>query len=154
MKLPRSIAFVLLTTLLAACSSGPPKRVYPPQATLQELRVQPDGQVAVNMRVQNFSTVPMTFSRLQATLTLAGTEAARIDIDPAVTVGPGSNEPVRHAFVPPAAVKSAIDAGFADGRSVRYQIAGSIVSREPESDDDFTYNSALDPVPGLACVLR
>ena len=69
-------AFVVfsLCVLLAACSSGPPRRVYPPQATVQELRVQADGQVAATLRIQNFSTVPMTFTRLQATLTLAAGE--------------------------------------------------------------------------------
>ena len=150
----RSLAALLLLILLAACSSGPPVRVFPPQVTVQELKVQTDGQVVATLRVQNFSTVPMTFSRLQATLTLAGTEAATIDIDPAVTVGPGSNEPVRHAFVPPPAVKSAIDATFANGRSLRYQLAGRIASSVPGSEDDITYSSALDPVPGLTGVLR
>ena len=66
-------AFVVfsLCVLLAACSSGPPRRVYPPQATVQELRVQPDGQIAATLRVQNFSTVPMTFNRVQAAIPVA-----------------------------------------------------------------------------------
>ena len=148
-------AFVVfsLCVLLAACSSGPPRRVYPPQATVQELRVQADGQVAATLRIQNFSTVPMTFTRLQATLTLAGGEAARIDIDPSLTVGPGSNELVRHVFAPTPAVKAALDAAFAGSRSVRYALAGRIADSEGR-DDEFSYDSALDPVPGLPGVLR
>ena len=149
----RVFAVFSLCLLLAACSSGPPRRVYPPQATVQELRVQPDGRIAATLRIQNFSTVPMTFNRLQATLTLAGTEAARIDIDPSLTVGPGSNELVKHEFAPTPAVKAALDAAFAGSRSVRYALAGRIADSEGR-DDEFTYDSALDPVPGLTGVLR
>src|SRR5687767_13954109 len=157
MKSLRSFAALplfALIALLAGCAGGPPVRVYPPQATVQELRVQADGQYVATLRVQNFSTVPMTFSSLQATLTLAGHEATRIDIDPALTVGPGSNELVKHVFAPPPAVKAAIDQAFAGNRSVRYQLDGHIASRDPGSDDPITYGSALDPVPGLTGVLR
>ena len=154
MAVMRWLALSILMLTLAGCASGPPVRVFPPQATVQELRVQPDGQVVATLRVQNFSTVPMTFSRLLATLTLADHEAARIDIDPSITVGPGSNELVRHVFVPPAGVKAAIDAAFAGNRSVRYRIEGRLASRDPGTDDAFDYSSALDPVPGLPGVLR
>src|SRR5688572_20120342 len=150
----RPLLLLSFLALLAACSSGPPVRVYPPQATVQELRLQPDGQVNLSLRVQNFSTVPMTFSRLQATLTLGGQEAVRIDFDPALTVGPGSNELVAHSFAPPPAVKATLDQAFAGSRSVRYQLSGSIVSSDPGSDDEFEYSSALDPVPGLPGVMR
>ena len=150
----RTLAVLLLMLLLAACASGPPVRVYPPQASLQELRVQPDGTYVAMLRVQNFSTVPMTFSRLTATLTLADHEATRFDFDPTLTVGPGSNELVRHEFVPPAEVKRAVDAAFAASRSVRYRIEGRLASSDPGSDDAYEYASALDPVPGLPGVLR
>jgi len=150
----RTLVLLIVAATLAACAGGPPVRVFPPQATVQELRVQADGQYVATLRVQNFSTVPMTFSRLQATLTLADHEATRIDIDPSLTVGPGSNELVRHAFVPSADVKRAVDAAFAGNRSVRYRLEGRIASRDPGSDDPFDYSSAIDPVPGLPGVLR
>ena len=154
MAVTRWIALLCLTLLLAACSSGPPVRVFPPQASVQELRVQADGRIVASIRVQNFSTVPMTFSHLQATLTLAGHEATRIDVDPSLTVGPGSNELVRHEFVASAEVKAAIDAAFSGNRSVRYRLEGRLASSDPGSDDAFDYSSALDPVPGLPGVLR
>ena len=149
----RAFAVFSVCILLAACSSGPPKRVFPPQATVQELRVQPDGQIAATLRVQNFSTVPMTFNRVQATLTLAGAEAARFDFDPALTVGPGSNELVTRPFAPTPAVKSTLDAAFAGSRPVRYTLEGRIADSTGR-DDAFKYDSALDPVPGLTGVLR
>ena len=150
-----SAAFLLLlVALLAGCSGAPPKRVFPPQATIQELRVQVDGQWVAQIRLQNFSTVPMRFSRLQATLTVAGQEATRIDIDPGISVGPGSNETVSHVFTPTAGPRAAVSDAFANRRAVRYQLAGRIASSEHATDDAFDYSSALNPVPGLTGVLR
>ncbi len=144
----------LLILLLAACSSGPPKRIFPPQASVQELRVQDDGQWVAQIRLQNFSTVPMRFSRLQATLSIAGQEASRIDIDPAMSVGPGSIELVQHVFTPAAGPRAAVSEAFANRRSVRYQLIGKLASSEHGTDDAFDYSSALNPVPGLTGVLR
>jgi hypothetical protein len=152
-KLPALLS-LLLIALLAGCSGAPSKRVFPPQANLQELRVQADGQWVAQIRLQNFSTVPMRFSRLQATLSIAGQEATRIDIDPGISVGPGSNEIVSHVFTPMGGPREAVSAAFANRRSVRYQLTGRIVSAEHATDDDFDYTSALNPVPGLTGVLR
>ena len=152
-KLQAALALLLLA-LVAGCASGPPKRVYPPQASLQEVRVQADGQWVAQVRIQNFSTVPMRFSRLEATLTVNGQEATRISIDPGLSVGPGSNELVQHVFTPAAGPKAAVDQALASRRAVRYQLTGRIASSEPSTDHPFEYQSALDPVPGLAGILR
>lgn len=156
--LMRNVKILLLAALallLAACAgSGPPKRVFPPQASLQELRVQPDGQWAANIRIQNFSTVPMRFSSLDATLLIDGREAARIVLDPGLSVGPGSNELVTHVFTPSDAARATVDAALANRRNVRYVLSGRIGTSEPRTDHPFDYQSGLDPVPGLAGVLR
>lgn len=152
-KLHSALALLLLA-LVAGCASGPPKRIFPPQASLQELRVQPDGQWVAQVRIQNYSTVPMRFSRLEATLTVNGQEATRISLDPGLSVGPGSNELVQHVFTPAAGPKAAVDQALATRRAVRYQLTGRIASSEPSTDHPFEYQSALDPVPGLAGILR
>jgi hypothetical protein len=150
-----SVVFViLLATALAACASGPPKRVFPPQGSLQELRVDADGQWVARIRVQNFSTVPMRFSRVEATLSINGEEATRLVLSPDLTVGPGSNEIFEHRFTPTAGPKATVDQALANRRSVRYQLTGRIASSEPVTDHPFDYQSALDPVPGLSGVLR
>lgn len=154
MRKPRAALAFLLLALVAACASGPPKRVYPPQASLQELRVQADGQWVAQVRIQNFSTVPMRFSRLEATLSVNGQEASRISLDPGLSVGPGSNELVQHVFTPAAGPKAAVDQALASRRAVRYQLSGRIASSEPATDHPFEYQSALDPVPGLTGILR
>jgi hypothetical protein len=148
-------AFVILLAItLAACASGPPKRVFPPQGSLQELRVDADGQWVARIRVQNFSTVPMRFSRVEATLSINGEEATRLVLSPELTVGPGSNEIFEHRFAPAAGPKAAVDQALANRRAVRYQLTGRIASSEPVTDHPFDYQSALDPVPGLAGILR
>jgi len=139
---------------VAGCASGPPKRVFPPQVSLKELQVQGDGQWVAQVRIQNYSTVPMRFSRLEATLSVNGQEATRISIDPGLSVGPGSNELVQHVFMPAAGPKAAVDQALANRRAVRYQLTGRIASSEPATDHPFDYQSALDPIPGLTGVLR
>lgn len=153
-SIPTLLLSIGLLALLAGCGGGPPKRVYPPQANLQELQVQPDGRWVAKIRLQNFSTVPMRFSRFEATLSVGGQEATRINIDPAMSVGPGSIEVVSHAFTPAAGPRAAVDQALANRRSIRYQLVGRIASSEPSTDNPFEYQSGLDPVPGLPGVLR
>jgi len=154
MRKPQAVVALLLLALVAGCASGPPKRVFPPQVSLKELQVQADGQWVAQVRIQNYSTVPMRFSRLEATLSVNGQEATRISIDPGLSVGPGSNELVQHVFMPAAGPKAAVDQALANRRAVRYQLTGRIASSEPATDHPFDYQSALDPIPGLTGVLR
>ena len=155
MRKPSLAALVLVfVALLAACAGGPPKRVYPPQASVQELRVQDDGSWRLSLRIRNFSTVPMRFSRLQASFTVGGHEATRFDFDPGVAVGPGSAELVEQVFTPGPGARDAVQQAMANRRSVAYLLSGRLASSDPGTDDDIEYPSRLDPVPGLDGVLR
>lgn len=150
----RLIVILLVSLLLAACAGGPPKRVYPPQASVQELRVLEDGSWRLSLRIRNFSTVPMRFSRLQASFTVGGHDATRFDLDPGVTVGPGSAELVEQVFTPGAGARDAVAQALARRSSVAYVLSGRLASSDPGTDDAFDYPSRLDPVPGLDGVLR
>ena len=145
---------ILALPLLAACAGGPPKRVYPPQASVQELRVQDDGSWKLSLRIRNFSTVPMRFSRLQARFTVGGHDATRFDFDPGITVGPGSAELVEQVFTPGPGARDAVKQALANRRSVAYLLSGRLASSDPGTDDKIEYPSRLDPVPGLDGVLR
>ena len=83
-----------------------------------------------------------------------GREATRIALDPGLSVGPGSNELVTHVFQPSDAARAAVDAALAKRGSVRYVLSGRIATSEPKTDHPFDYQSGLNPVPGLAGVLR
>src|SRR5690606_8819413 len=61
MKPARPIAWLVLArcaALLASCASGPVRRVSEPAARIQQLTVQADGRWDVELRLQNFSSIP------------------------------------------------------------------------------------------------
>lgn len=153
-RLLPALLVLLAMTLLAACAGGPPKRIFPPAATVQELRLEPDGAWTLRLRIQNYSTVPMRFDRVDATLTIDGQEAGRMDFDPGLSIGPGSAESFEQRLAPAAGPKAAVEAALAARRGVRYQLQGRIASAEHKTNHDIAYQSALDPVPGLDGVLR
>lgn len=146
---------ILLLTLLAACSSGPRKRIFAPTASIQELAVQADGQWQVRVRIQSFSNVPHTVSELTATLRIDGIDAATLNVSPAVAIGPQSAE-VEDLLIAPATDAAArVTAALESGRRVDYALNGTLVSTEPNRRRDaFTFEGQLWPVPGLPGVLR
>jgi len=139
---------------LAACGSGPPKRIYPPKASVQELLAGANGRWTLKIRVENFSTVPMTFSAVDAKLTVAGQEAGRVVAPTTLTIGPESADVVTATLAPATAGKIAVANALALKKTVRYELSGKITSRDPNRDFDFKFESALSPVPGLDGMLR
>jgi hypothetical protein len=140
---------------LTACTSAPPKRIYPPKASVQELLAGAGGTWTLKIRLENFSTVPMTFSAVDAQLTVAGQDAGRIAVPTTLTVGPESADVFTATITPAVAGKIAVANALASKRTVRYQLTGKITSHEPKNRDfDFTFESALSPVPGLDGMLR
>jgi len=138
---------------IAACG-GPVKRIFPPQLSLQEIVLQADGQVGVKFRIQNFSTVQTSYSRISGNLTLGNTETIALDFNPGVSVGPGSNEIVQKSLPLSAATRSAITAAIQNRSRIGYKLSGEITSSEPRGRYDIKYESALNAVPGLNGTLR
>lgn len=151
--MPARLALLALTLLLAACG-GPVKRVWPPQASLQELAVQADGQWRLTLRVQNISTVPMRFDRIDLRLRVAGVEAGQLAPAGVLAVGANSAEVVDVLISPPPAARAPMDAVLLSRHTLRYRLDGRIESGEPRGRYDIEFESALSPVPGLDGVLR
>jgi vesicle coat complex subunit len=147
------LAFVLLTILLAACG-GPVKRVFPPQVSLQEVVLNANGEVSAKFRIQNYSTVTTRFSRIVSNLSISGNEAARLDFNPDVSIGPGSIEVVSQTFALSPGAKASIETALKNRSRISYSLSGEINSSEPRSNFDIKYESALNPVPGLPNTLR
>jgi len=145
---------VILFMALAGCGSGPPKRIYPPKASVQELLAGTTGQWTLKIRLENFSTVPMTFSAVDAKLTMAGQEAGRVFAPTTLTIGPESADVITVTMAPATPGKIAVANALALKRTVRYELIGKITSRELKRDFDFKFESALSPVPGLDGMLR
>lgn len=157
--MPRHAAFLMsvlvLALTLAACSSGPRKRIFPPTASIQELHVTAEGQWRVQLRIQSFSNVPHTVSALSARLRVGGVEAAILQLAPELTIGPQNAEVEELLLTPSADAAARVSAALDAGRSVTYALDGTLTSTAPDKRrDDFTFEGQLWPQPGLPGVLR
>ncbi|MCF7222766.1 LEA type 2 family protein [Marilutibacter chinensis] len=152
------LGFALLAALLAACSSGPVRRVSEPAARLQQLTVGTDGSWTVQVRIENYSSIPMRFDRFELTLQAGGHEAGTLQASPALDIGPESADVVETRLMPSAAAKLAVADALAAGRGLGYQLTGKVVATPEESrkprDFEVEYRSSLNPAPGLPGVLR
>ncbi|MEO6172807.1 MAG: hypothetical protein ABIP02_06795 [Arenimonas sp.] len=149
----KKIIMLCLMLGMAACG-GPIKRVFPPQVSLQEIVLQADGQVAVKFRIQNYSTLPTRYSRITGSLKFGDIEAATLDFNPDISVGPGSNEIVQQRFRLGSAAQNAINAAIKNRSRLGYKLSGEITSSEPRGRYEIKYESALNAVPGLSGTLR
>ena len=140
--------FVLCATLsLAACGSGPAKRVSAPTASVQELAVQADGSWRLLVRVQNFSNVSMTFDLLEAGLEVDGKQVGTISRALDLDVPGGSADVFETTLTPASAIRL-------EATDFAYRLKGRITSREPRGDFSFERASRLSPVPGLGATWR
>jgi hypothetical protein len=149
---------LMLPLLIGACgSSGPVRRVSEPSANIQQLSVRADGSWSVDLRIDNFSSVPMRFDGISLAMTIAGEQAGTLQGRPALSIGPETADVATLALVPTTGAKIAIADALARGRSIDYHLQGSLVAA-PENGGARTYqvkrDNALSPVPGLAGVLR
>jgi hypothetical protein len=150
----RLILLSLLLTCLSGCAHGPKQRINPPVASLQELTVQADGHWQLQLRLQNYSTVPTTFASIHARLVVGGQDAGEISVTPNITIGPDSADAVPVSLVPTLAAKTVVAAALASGQPASYSLQGEISSSTPKREDKFQFDSSLNPAPGLRGVLR
>jgi hypothetical protein len=153
----RIVSMLLLGSLLAACG-GPVKRVSVPTASVQQLTVHADGSWSVDLRIENFSSVPMRFDAVSLALTVAGESAGTLQGQPRLTIGPESADVVSLALGPGAAARIVVADALAARRNLPYTLVGRVVAAAEEASHARSYrldrSSALSPVPGLPGVLR
>jgi hypothetical protein len=143
--------------LLAACSHGPVRRISEPSAQVQQLTVRADGRWSVELRIENFSSIPMRFDSVDLALAFGENEAGHVTAQPAITIGPESADVVAVVFTPQAAGKLAVADALAGGRSIAYTLGGTITATPDEARQrsfDVKRGSQLNPAPGLPGVLR
>lgn len=157
MKSMRWIGWACCALLLAACASGPVRRVSEPAASIQQLTVRANGSWSVDLRIENFSSIPMRFDAVDLALTIGEQAAGNVTAQPALSVGPESADVVTVVFTPQVAGKLAVADALAGGRSIDYALEGRLDATPDESKQrsfDVEYRSALSPAPGLPGVLR
>ena len=153
----RIIAMALLCALLAACGGGPVRRVSEPAASIQQLTVRADGAWSVDLRINNFSSIPMHFDRISLALTVGAESAGTLQGQPAIAIGPESADVVTLTLTPTSAARIVLADALASRRSIAYTLKGS-VDATPDEDRirnfDIDRSSSLTPAPGLPGVLR
>ncbi len=143
--------------LLAACTSGPVRRVSEPSARIQQLTVAADGSWSTELRIENFSSIPMRFDTLRLDLEVEEHAAGTLQAAPGVTIGPESADVVTVAVAPTAAAKFAVAKALADGLSIEYSLQGTMTATPNEGrqrEFEMERRSALSPAPGLPGVMR
>ncbi|TZF87198.1 LEA type 2 family protein [Cognatilysobacter lacus] len=153
----RTVLALLFATVLAACTHGPVRRVSEPTAQLQQLTVRADGAWDVQLRLQNYSSIPMRFDRVRLALTAGTQPAGDIVATPAVDIGPESADVVSITLQPSTAAKLAVADALAAGRGIDYALKGEIAAtpeKKSQKTFDVEHRSALNPAPGLPGVLR
>lgn len=143
-----------LLLLLSACASGPTIRYFPPQASLKELKQQPDGQWLAQVRVQNFSTGAMDFSEIHLKIQIQDGSWAELSGPASLNIG-ASNAEVLSLSVPFSTdTLQAIRDRQEKTQPLRYRLEGSLRSRDPSRTYPLTYDGRLNPAPGLSGVYR
>src|SRR5690606_3214734 len=152
-----TFAAIAATTLsmlvLAACgSSGPVRRVSEPSASIQQLSVRADGSWSLDLRLNNFSSIPMRFDAVDLAMTVQGQPPATLRSNPGFTIGPESADVATLQLVPPAGAKIAIADALARGSAIGYELKGTITATPEDGKPrvfEFQRDNALAPVPGL-----
>ncbi|HRO28240.1 MAG TPA: LEA type 2 family protein [Luteimonas sp.] len=153
-----AVAMLLVVALVACSSSGIPRRISDPAASLQQLTVQADGRWSIELRLQNYSSIAMRFDSVSFALAIDEEDAGTLAAQPTLTIGPESADVVTVEFDPSANARLLMAGRLADGRGVGYRLEGTInaapTDRGKARDYKVKRDSQLSPVPGLAGVLR
>lgn len=154
----RWIGLTLAALLLAGCSSGPVRRVSEPAARLQQLTVRADGSWSLEVRIENFSSIPMRFDAIDLSLEIAPEAGAgQLRASPALSIGPESADVITLTMTPQAAAKIAVADALASGRTVSYTLRGRVDATPDQAKSrsfDIDRSSVLSPAPGMPGVLR
>ncbi|MDR6992995.1 hypothetical protein [Luteimonas sp. 3794] len=157
MKPWKLLTILLMASALAACVTGQ-RRVSEPAASIQQLSVGADGNWSVDLRLQNYSSIPMRFESIRFVLTVDGVNAGTLEDTTGLTIGPESPDILSLSLVPSAEGRLHAADALATGRSLAYRLEGSIRAAPDDRGSARAYtvrrDSSLNPVPGLPGVLR
>jgi hypothetical protein len=151
------LCVVALTALLSACGGGGMiKRVSEPAVGIQQLTVQADGTWSVDLRIDNFSSVPMTFDTVSLAIKIGDEAAGTLTASPALPVGPESADIATIKLTPTSAARIAMADALASRQTISYSLDGTVGASADGRSRTFQLErrNQLNPVPGLPGVLR
>ena len=153
----RWISFLLFSIFLVACNSGPVRRVSEPATSIQQLTVNADGSWSLDLRLQNYSSIPMRFDSADLAITVGDQAAGTLRAAPGISIGPESADVVTLPFKPSAEARMAVADALAGRHSLGYTLKGKLQAVPDEKKSrsfDIDSRNTLNPVPGLDGVLR
>jgi hypothetical protein len=153
----KMLCAVALTALLSACGGGGMvKRVSEPAVGIQQLTVQADGTWSVDLRIDNFSSVPMTFDTVSLAIKIGDEDAGTLTASPALPVGPESADIATIKLTPTSAARIAMADALASRQTISYSLDGTVGASADGRPRTFQpeRRNQLNPVPGLPGVLR
>lgn len=158
MRLRTRYALVALIALaMTACGSGKVKRVSEPAASIQQLAVDSEGNWAVQLRLRNYSSMPMRFDTVSLAVKVGDESAGTLNASPAVSIGPESADVVSVRMQPSSSARIVVADALAGGRTLFYELEGT-VSATPEERKQRSFEvksrNSLNQAPGLPGVLR
>ncbi len=158
MCLSRGLIVGLLCGLtLSACGDGVVRRVSEPTASIQQLTVHADGSWSLDLRLQNYSSIPMRFERVALDITVGDQSAGRLDQPIGISIGPETADVVTATLQPSSLARITVADVLAQWRSLPYQLKGTVwASPQDKKQRDFEVDArnTLNPAPGLSGVLR
>jgi len=90
---PLKLFSVVTVLAIAGCFGGPTHPINPPNASIQQLDVLPDGKWKLQIRLENFSDKTVHYAALKAALRVGGEAAGDISLNPDMDI-PGENADV------------------------------------------------------------
>ena len=151
------LALLAATALLGGCGDGVVRRVSDPAVSVQQLTVKADGQWSVDLRLQNYSSIPMRFDTVKVDVQVGDQDAGKLRATPGLSVGPESADVVTVTFAPSSAGRIGVADALAGRRTLPYTLKGTAAATPDEAKQrsfDIDTRSTLNPVPGLDGVLR
>ncbi|KQR10659.1 MULTISPECIES: LEA type 2 family protein [Xanthomonas] len=142
--------------LLSACG-GAVRRVSEPAASIQQLTVRADGSWSVDLRLQNYSSIPMQFERVALEISASDQVAGKLDQTVGISIGPETADVVTVTLQPTSLGRITVADVLAGGRSLPYSLKGTVwATPQDKKQREFAVESrnTLSPAPGLNGVLR
>ena len=154
---PQYVLTAVLSLALASCGGGVVKRVSEPAAGIQQLTVGNDGNWDVELRLRNYSSMPMRFDDVSLKMKVGDETAGTLIAAPGLSIGPESADVVKIRLQPASPARIVMADALAGGRSLFYELEGTVkATPEEKKQRSFEVNSrnSLNQAPGLPGVLR
>jgi len=150
------LVLVAAMLLLASCSSNP-RRVSEPAVSIQQLTVRADGSWSLELRLQNYSSIPMQFEQVSLDVNVGSESAGHLQQAVNYSIGPESADVITVTMQPSLPAKLTVADVLAGGRTLPYELKGTVTATPQDKKSrvfEVSGRSTLNPAPGLNGVLR